>query len=218
MRRVLTLVVICTAALAAQQGPSGVARTPLLDNSTIAASRLRFAPGAREDLHTHPFPAVVVQIDEGAVDMRAGTSRATSRRQAGHVDFIEADVPHAAANAGTAAFEVVVIAIKPDRAPAGAQPQADAPPGITRTPVLDNREAQATRVRIAPGAREPIHTHPYDLVLVQVTPGRMELVVGGRTDTGRREAGDVVFVPRGTPHAVASTDDRPFDVLSVGIK
>ena len=44
--------------------------------------------------------------------------------------------------------------------------------------ILDNDEARATNVRFAPGAREPIHSHPFDLVLVQLTPAKMEVQVG----------------------------------------
>ena len=55
-------------------------------------------------------------------------------------------------------------------------------------------------VAIAPSAREPVHTHAFDLVLVALTPGRMEVRVG--EDVGARDyaVGEVIFVPRDVPH------------------
>ncbi len=202
----------------AQVMPPGVSRTQLLENSTVMVARLNMAPGAREQVHTHPFSAVVVQLGPGDVEMRIGTRPETARRDRGHVEFIAAEMPHAAANVGTASFDVVTIAIKPDRKPAGTQPPADAPPGITRVPVLDNADARVTRVTFAPGSKEPVHSHPFDLVLVPLVPGRMDVTLGDTRSAKDYEAGEVIFLPRDVPHAVASADHRPFELLSVGVK
>jgi quercetin dioxygenase-like cupin family protein len=203
---------------AGQQLPAGVGRTQLLDNDTVTIARLRFAPGAREDVHTHPFAAIVVQIDAGDVEMRLGTAHSTGRREPGFVEFIPREAPHAAANAGAAPWDVVTIAIKPDRRRPPDAPGTAAPDGITRTPVLENEEARITRVRFAPSAREPLHTHPFDLIVVQLTPGRVELQLGNETSVREYTAGNAIFLPRDVPHAVSSVDRRPFEILSVGIR
>jgi quercetin dioxygenase-like cupin family protein len=175
-----TIVVLTASAQPAPAMPDGITRTQLVDNDTVLIARLGMAPGAQEDVHTHPFSAVVVQIGAGEVDMHLGSSHTRGRRDHGHVEFIPRETPHAAGNAGSTPFEVVTVAIKPDRRPGGEAPAAAAPAGITRTPVLDNPEARVTRVGFAAGAREPIHMHPFDLVVVQLTPGRMEVRVGER--------------------------------------
>jgi quercetin dioxygenase-like cupin family protein len=200
------------------QTPPGITRTQLLDNASVMVARLRMAPGARETVHTHPFSAVVVQLEPGEVEMRVGTRRDTARRNAGHVEFIAAEMPHAAANVGSAPFDIVTIALKPDRKPGGTQAAAETPKGITRSPVLDNPQARATRVVFQPGAREPVHMHPYDLVLVQLTPARMEVLLGPATAVNDHAAGDVIFLPRDVPHSVSSRHPEPFEVLSVGVK
>jgi quercetin dioxygenase-like cupin family protein len=209
--------VLMVAAVAAQT-PPGITRTQLLDNPTVMIARLNMAPGARETVHTHPFSAVIVQLTPGDVEMRIGTRPETTRKERGTVDFIAAEMPHAAANVGTSAFDLVTVAIKPERTPAGTQPPAEAPPGITRTPVLENPVARVINVVFAAGAREPVHSHPYDLVLVQLTPGRMELTLGGEKGVEDYAAGDVVFLPRDVPHAVASADSRRVELLSVAVK
>ena len=198
--------------------PPGITRTELVNNATALIARLRMAPGAREDVHTHPFSAVVVQIGAGDVDMRLGDGHSTRRRAHGFVEFIAREVPHAAANVGQAPFEVVTIAMKPDRQPGGDAPASPAPAGITRTPVLDNAEARVTHVTFAPAAREPVHTHPFDLVAVQLMDGRVEVRVGDEVSTREYAPGEVIFLPRAVPHAVANVGAGRFEILSVGIK
>jgi quercetin dioxygenase-like cupin family protein len=212
---------VTAAAVPIQQTPTlppGITRTVIVDNSTVLVARLGMAPAARETPHTHPFSAVVVQIGGGQVEMRLGGSTVTSRRETGHVQFIPKQVVHAAANVGAAAFDVVTIAIKPDRVPASSVPVTEAPPGITRQAILDNDDARATGVRFTPGAREPIHSHPFDLVLVQLAPATMEVQIGDEKTVKDYETGAVIFLPRDIPHAVASAQAEPFEILSVGIK
>jgi quercetin dioxygenase-like cupin family protein len=201
-----------------QNPPPGITRTPLIENETVMMARLRMAPGAKEDIHTHPFSAIVVQLGGGEVDMRLGDAHSRERRPAGFVEFIPREVPHAAANVGTEPFELVTIAIKPDRRRGGDAPAVAAPAGITRTPVLDNAEARVTRVAFAPASREPMHSHPYDLVVVPLAAGRIELRLGERVETRDYAAGEPMFLPRDVPHAVANAATTRLEILSVAIK
>jgi quercetin dioxygenase-like cupin family protein len=198
--------------------PPGITRTALIDNETVMMARLRMAPGAAEDLHTHPFSAVVIQLDAGDVDMRLGETRSTSHRPAGFVEYIAREAPHAAANVGKTAFDVVTVAIKPDRKRGGEAPAQPAPAGITRSPLLDNADARVTRVEFAPGAREPVHSHPFDLVVVPLTAGRLEVRVAERVETRDYAAGEPIFLPRDVPHAVSNVGGMPVTVFSVGVK
>jgi beta-alanine degradation protein BauB len=201
-----------------QNPPPGITRTPLIENETVLMARLRMGPGAKEDIHTHPFSAVVVQLGAGEVDMRLGDAHNRARRPAGFVEFIPRDVPHAAGNVGAEPFELVTIAIKPDRRRAGDAPPLPLPAGIKRTPVLDNSDARVTRVAFAPAAREPVHSHPFDLVVVPLTAGRIELRLGERVETRDYAAGEPMFLPRDVAHAVANAGSAPLEVFSVGIK
>jgi len=201
-----------------QTPPPGITRTALIENETVMMARLRMAPSAKEEIHTHPFSAIVVQLDAGEVDMRLGDAHTRARRPAGFVEFIPREVPHAAANLGADAFELVTIAIKPDRRRGGEAPALPAPEGITRTPVLENADARVTRVEFAPAAREPVHSHPFDMVVVPLTAGRIELRLAERLETRDYAAGEPMFLPRDVPHAVASAASAPLEVLSVGIK
>jgi quercetin dioxygenase-like cupin family protein len=198
--------------------PAGITRTVVAENSTVLIARLGMAPAARETPHTHPFSAVVVQIGAGQVEMELDGKKVTERRETGHVQFIPRQAMHAAANVGSTSFDVVTIAIKPDRTPASAAPATQARPGITRQMILDNDDARVTHVRLTPGAREPIHSHPFDLVLVQLAPAKMEVQLGDEKTVKDYETGAVIFLPRNVPHAVASAHPSPFEFLSVGVK
>jgi quercetin dioxygenase-like cupin family protein len=198
--------------------PPGITRTALIENDTVMMARLRMAPTAAEDVHTHPFSAVVIQLHAGEVDMRMGDARARSRRPAGFVEFIAHGVPHAAANVGSAPFDLVTIAIKPDRKRGGEAPAQPVPAGITRTPVLDNSDARVTRVTFAAKAREPVHSHPFDLVVVPLTAGRLEVRIGDKADTRDYATGEPMFLPRDIPHAVSNAGAASITVFSVGIK
>jgi quercetin dioxygenase-like cupin family protein len=217
-QKVKRLGILIACAAMAQTMPPGITRTQLLDNASVMVARLNMAPGARETVHTHPFSAVVIQLTTGEVEMRVGTRRETAQRGQEHIEFIAAEIPHAAANVGKAPFDVITIALKPDRVRGGTQPSAEAPPGIDRKQLLDNNDARATRVVFEPGAREPVHSHPFDLVLVQLNPGRMEVLVGTNKTARNYGAGEVVFLPRDVPHAVANVDTSKFDVMSVAVK
>jgi len=201
-----------------QSPPPGITRTVLMDNATVLVARLGYEAGKGETSHTHPFSAVVVQLTAGEVDMTLGADRSRARREAGTVWFVPASVPHAAINTGTAPWEQIAITIKPTRAAAPAAPPTDAPPGITRTTLIDNADTRVVRVQFGPGSREPVHTHPNDLLTVQVTAGRVEILIGSDKTSGAREPGFVQFLPREMPHAYLSADTKVFELLSVAIK
>ena len=81
------------------------------------------------------------------------------------------------------------------------------PPGMVRTVLIDNGTVLVTRLG-----------YPNDLITVQATAGRLEILRASEKTTGERAAGTVEFVPRDVHHAYASVDTKPFELLSVAIK
>lgn len=208
------------AALTIAQAAAPVApeRTPVLDNATVTVTRLRFAPGTGESVHTHAFPLLIVQLTPGMVDLTVDDMRARGPRETGLVTFMPANVPHAAVNAGSTTFDLMAIAVKPARPPAPAAPPTDAPPGITRTTLLDNADVRVVRVQFDPGGGEPVHTHLNDLVTVQLSGGQLEILNGGERTKGLRDPGFVQFLQRGVEHSFGNGDRHSFELLSVSIK
>lgn len=202
----------------APAAPPGFGVRPVLENATVNMIRLLLAPGAREQPHTHSYSMLVVWLTRGDVEMLSGAASTKRTRQPGELEFIARETSHAAANVGTSPFEVLVIAIKPDRVRAGTAPPGPSPANIVRTPLLDNADAGVTRVEFAPTGREQMHTHPYDLIGVVMTPGRLELQVGNNKEAKAYSIGDVFFIPRNESHAGANVGTSPFVVLGVAIK
>ena len=195
----------------------GPERTSVLDNGTVGVTRLRFARTAREAVHTHPFPVLIVLVTPGQVSV-ADREMLRVGSRAGEVWFIPANTPHAAANQSTGQVEMLKVAIKTDRLPAPTAPLTQAPEGITRSTLLDNADVRVVRVRFAPTAREPVHSHPNDVLTIQISAGNVEMLNGTERSTGVREPGWVHFLPRSVQHSYASADTRPFELLSVAVK
>src|SRR5215831_20692435 len=116
----------------AQQGGTEPARTPVLQNNTVAITHLRFASGTHESTHTNPFPVVIVQITSGDVEIKEqDTTRRGSR--AGEVWFVPKDRPHSITPRQTNGgfVDLIAVGILPTHPPAPAAPPTDAPPGIS---------------------------------------------------------------------------------------
>jgi quercetin dioxygenase-like cupin family protein len=159
-----------------------------------------------------------VQLTRGEVDLTVGDTRTKGPRIAGIVTYVPAGTEHAATNAGSTPFDMISIAMKPSRSPAAPAPPTEAPPGITRTTLADNAEVRVVRVVFTPGSREPVHTHPNDLVTIQLNAGRLQILAGGRRTDRRRPVGFVQFVPRNQAHAYSWRGDRTIELLSVSVK
>lgn len=201
------------------QVPAGVTRTQLLDNRSALVARLTFEPGAAEPVHSHPFSAVMIELTAGDVQMTIGSEKTSARRMPGFSWFIPNGAPHAAVNVGTGACEFVTVAIKPGpHSSTSNPPAAPAVPGIARTPMFDNDEVRVVNVRFEPGAREVVHSHAFDLLLVQLSPGRVETLLGSDRTASDLGAGTIQFLPKDVPHAVANPGATAFEVMSVGLR
>jgi quercetin dioxygenase-like cupin family protein len=109
------LALVCATILHGQQAPplpAGVTREVVHEDARALIARLTFKPGARETMHTHPFEAVIVQIDAGDVEMTVGEKKSSGPSAAGTVTVVPKDVPHAAANIGKSDVTVVTVALK----------------------------------------------------------------------------------------------------------
>jgi len=203
-----------TAVRVGLQPPDGV---PIMDNGTVTVTRLHFAPGAAETLHTHPYPLLIVQVTAGSIEVsNREVIRVGSRP--GETWFVPANTRHAAVNRSGAGIDMLGVAIKPDRQPAPAAPATEAPVGISRATLIDNDDVRVVRVRFSPEGREPVHSHPNDLLTIQITNGKVEILDGNARSTRDCEPGFVHFLARNVSHAYASADTSPFELLSVSIK
>jgi quercetin dioxygenase-like cupin family protein len=198
--------------------PPGVTERPLFENASVIVSSVLLDPGAREMKDTLPYPMLAIVTSPGELEITNGSSTSSAARPIGHFEFFPRDVAHGAANVGSTRVEVIAICFKPDRARGGTAPSMPRPQGITSTDVFDSADAALRRVEFAPGAREVIHTHPYDFMIVAVAKGRIEVHVAGKDDARDYEPGDSLFIGRNVPHSVANVGTERFALLGVTIK
>jgi quercetin dioxygenase-like cupin family protein len=198
--------------------PPGFTVTPVLDNATLTVIRLKIAPGAKEQPHTHPYPMLVIVLTRSEMEMHNGGAHTKGVRKPGDVEFVAAGIAHNAANVGTTPLEALVLAIKPERVRGGAVPPRQAVPGIIRQPILEKAEVSVTRVEIEADVREPVHTHPYDLAVVPSMHARLDVQVGDKKNVRSYATGEMIFIPRNVPHAVANGGTTTLQMLGIVIK
>src|SRR5262245_31668490 len=90
-------------------------------------------------------------------------------------------------------------------------------PGITRTALKDDAKSTVTRVQFMPGAKEPPHTHPYDVILVPVLASPVDAGIGDKRFTSFKP-GEVQFVPKDTVHFVGNTGTQMFELIAIALK
>lgn len=191
---------VATLGAAAVLTMQGASTSSVLDNATVRVMRVRISQGGAYDVRADAAPILVVTLPHGDVQMiRSGMTRRLT-------------------NADSAPAELLAITIKPTRRPSESAPPTPPPSGIERTTILDTHDVRVVRVNFAPNGREPVHTHPNDLLTVQISRGRVEVFDGSRKSTSAEAAGTVRFLPRDVPHAYASRDSRSFELLSIAIK
>jgi quercetin dioxygenase-like cupin family protein len=90
---------------------------------------------------------------------------------------------------------------------------AQAQPGLSRTDLqrhdlsIPGREAIQVRVDFAPGAVAPRHSHPGEEIVYAIA-GTMEYRLDGQPPVTIK-AGQVLFIPAGTIHAVTNVGGGP---------
>jgi len=89
--------------------------------------------------------------------------------------------------------------------------------GITRTTLRDDSTMTVTRVHFAPGAAEPVHTHAFDLIVIPLQAGEVDLVIDRETIRGL-DLGQVQFIARDLPHQLVNSTDTPFEVIAVTVR
>lgn len=73
--------------------------------------------------------------------------------------------------------------------------------GPSHRTLLNNQRVTVVEIVFEPGVAEPEHGHGGDVLVIAVTGGEMENVVGGNKETILAWPGDVHFFPKGSRHS-----------------
>jgi len=124
---------------------------------------------------------------------------------------------------GSGREEVVIVQPRGALAPPSSVPPSGSKPGeatftgMSFVPLFDNARAAVIRARMDVDAREGVHTHASDTIVVHLSGGEIEDTANGKTIVNRWKPGDVEFEGRGSSHS-ARNIGRPVDVVLVALK
>lgn len=176
----------------------------LLDNARV---RIVKAPGAHV---TADYPGAVMIALEDGPSARAGEAFWTSD---------PAGVLHR-----TALGPIVIVQPKgepsppaPAVPPAGSQPGEAVFTGMSFTPIFQNDRVRVLRARMELDAREGVHTHGADTIVVHLSGGDIEDTADGTTRVNHWKPGDVEFEAKGSSHSARNVG-HPIDVVLVSLK
>jgi quercetin dioxygenase-like cupin family protein len=200
---------LCLALAACAAGPREAAPTQTVDVPTLRVllehprvRAVRTTAGALADLTSGP--TVVVALDDAA---------------AGRVVWLEDP-----RSSGAAPVRGALVALQILRPPApnvapttGWRPGAASSTGLGFRPLLENDRVSVLRTRMEVDAREGLHTHGSDTIIVHLSGGRIEDTAGGRTVVNTWTPGDVEFEAFGTSHSMRNVGDA-IDVVVVVLR
>ena len=101
--------------------------------------------------------------------------------------------------------------------PAGSKPGEAPFTGMSFKQILENDKVTVIRARMEVGAREAVHTHGSDTIVVHLSGGEIEDTADGKTVVNRWKPGDVEFEGRGTSHSARNVGGA-VDVVLVSLK
>ena len=179
------------------------ATAPVLENPRVRA--YRSTDGSLDGV-AHG-PGVVISIAD-APGMKAGSA---------------VWVEDAAVRSATAPRSSIVI-VQPLRharattpAPAGSKPGEAPFTGMSFSPIFENDRVSVLRARMEIGAREGVHTHGSDTIVVHLSGGEIEDTADGKTVVNRWQRGDLEFESFGSSHSARNVG-AAVDVVLVALK
>jgi quercetin dioxygenase-like cupin family protein len=178
-----------------------------------------------------PFAADRPAIDNAHVRVYRTTADALGRIEHGAgviVSVEERDlgtavwVDDAAAAAGKVPLRGAVVVVqprakRPPSPPAGSKPGEAPFTGMSFTPLFDNDRVSVLRARMEVGAREGVHTHASDTIVVHLSGGEIEDTADGKTVVNRWQRGDAEFEAFGSSHSARNVGGA-VDVVLVALK
>jgi quercetin dioxygenase-like cupin family protein len=157
-------------------------------------------------------PGVVISLDDGPAG-KAGSAvwmdNVASQQQASFGGSVIIVQPRRAA-------APPVVAPVPAPAP-GSAPGQSPFIGMSFHQLFENDAVTVIRARMEVGAREAVHTHGSDTLVVHLSGGRIEDTANGKTTVNRWKHGDVEFEARGSSHSARNVG-QAVDVVLVALK
>ena len=200
--------VIVSAVLAASAGGCGRPATAVARSAVVVLDNARvrvFKTTAASLAGAAHKPGVAIPLVDGPT------------RKMGDAYWVAA-----AESSGTDPGPLVFVEPKPSPAAApppktGLKPGGAPFVGMSFKTLFENDAVTAIRARMEVSAREDLHTHGSDTLVVHLSGGAIEDTADGKTITNRWRPGDVEFESRGSSHSARNVGPA-VDVVLVAFK
>jgi quercetin dioxygenase-like cupin family protein len=163
---------------------------------------VQIIPGDTTLDHTHDSPILYTYIS-------LGNGSAGGRVTANTQYSAEEPFTHRVSNSGPDLFRIIALA----NYGAGKQGNDDLPEGFTTEPGVENQWFRSYRLELAPGQTTETLRHRNNAVIVQVTPGRVEVSKENGFGAELLREGDWTWRDPGSPYTIRNAGSSPVSVV-----
>ena len=194
----------------------------ILENERVIVWDVQLQKGQRVAMHTHPYDIVSVTLTPGGHQDIGADGVAEERVfKMGDVRFTPKGRTHVEVGLTDPPRRAIVTELKPV-APGGKPSASKYPPAYPREgarKILENDRVILWDVTLENHRRTEIHSHPYDVMSVTLTPGAIrDIGLDGAIEDRRFEAGQVRFQTKGRIHADEGASAVPRRSIAIEFK
>lgn len=188
----------------------------VLENSSVRVLRVSVKPGAKTTMHEHP-DTVIVALSDARVKFTGADGKTTDAPLKAEQAMWAPAEKHMGENLEKNQVDVVLVELKPSKAPAATIPTNR--PEMKITPFFENARVMAYRATTGPNFHEPAgSTHDFDQIVIALQDtDAVSVNVEGKTKS-QWKRGDALFIGRGMKHESKNNSSKPMDVIVVAVK
>ena len=188
----------------------------VIDNPSVRVLRVTVPAGGKTAVHSHP-ESVVIALAASKVRFTGADGKSEDADLPNESARFAPAETHSGANTGTTPVDALVVEFKTAAAGQAAIPTNRE--NMAMKVLAESPRAVAHRVTADATFQEPAGSkHEYDQLVVALSNAQMSLSLDGKPAKTTWRRGDVVFIPRGTPHESKNAGGKPVDFIIVAIR
>jgi quercetin dioxygenase-like cupin family protein len=205
--------------------------TVLFEDEDVRVLDVHSQPHTREAVHTHRLPSVMLVLQQGAgtYDTPDGSDHRehpTDPNFKPRIFAIKSEGPHWTENTGEVPFHAIRVEFKhPGCGLHSWKPESPGPDdALVAAPsshalMFENADVRVLDVHIAPHAKDPYHTHPWDgfFYVAQAAPVEDRMKGSGAAGVSTFPAG-VVLPAEAQGHTIENVGDLPLHLIWFELK
>ena len=216
----LTFLLLTCVAWAAGQAPVPIENEPShrhkFENEFVRVFDVLVPAGMTTLFHTHVLDGVGVRVSDAEMSEEFSDGRTNEfTAKWGVASYGSGPAySHKVINKGKTDFRNIYVELKPR------QPSAEVvPPLIDLNAILiDNPRVRVNRRFLKPGESTGSHTHRLNCLSVAVYDAKVEIAAGSAVREVSVKAGDVVWQPAATTHAIKNVGSTDFVAIEIEIR